>query len=75
MFKHQVVNFTMTIDEFLNLSQGELSRLTGIEKGNLSRYFSGQQVTEYTLEKIGEKLEMPSYKVLEAIVLRRKKEL
>ncbi|NMF60160.1 hypothetical protein [Pseudanabaena yagii] len=61
----------MTIEEFLNTPIGELARVSGIAKENLSRYLSGQLLSEKTLNRLGETLGMPSYKVLEAIVIRR----
>ena len=63
----------MSIEEFLNTPIGELSRLSGIAKENLSRYLNGKPVSEKTLERLAVALDMPSYKVLESIVLRRKK--
>lgn len=61
----------MTVEEFLNTPIGELSRISGIAKENLSRYLSGQLLSEKTLNRLGKSLDMPSYRVLEAIVIRR----
>ncbi|MFM7888687.1 MAG: hypothetical protein ACKPCM_18795 [Pseudanabaena sp.] len=63
----------MTVEEFLNASIADLSRASGIAKENLWRYLNGQPLTEKTLNRLAKGLDMPSYKVLEAIVIRREK--
>jgi transcriptional regulator with XRE-family HTH domain len=65
----------MTIEEFLNAPISELAKASGIAKENLWRYLNGQPVTEKTLNRLAIGLDMPVYKVLEAIVIRRKKEV
>ena len=63
----------MTIEEFLNTPIADLSKSSGIAKENLSRYLRGKPLTEKTLNRLSVALNMPSYMVLEAIVLRREK--
>ena len=63
----------MTIEEFLEAPISELARASGIAKENLWRYLNGQPLTEKTLNRLASGLDMPSYKVLEAIIIRRKK--
>ena len=63
----------MTIEEFLDAPIADLARASGIAKENLWRYLNGQPLTEKTLNRLAIGLDMPVYKVLEAIVIRRKK--
>ncbi|WP_434686892.1 hypothetical protein [Pseudanabaena minima] len=63
----------MTIEEFLETPISELAKASGIAKENLWRYLNGQPLTEKTLNRLAKGLDMPSYRVLEAIVIRRKK--
>jgi transcriptional regulator with XRE-family HTH domain len=63
----------MTIEEFLNAPISDLAKASGIAKENIWRYLNGQALTEKTLNRLSKGLDMPSYKVLEAVVMRRKK--
>jgi hypothetical protein len=63
----------MTIEEFLNTPIADLAKRSGIAKENLSRYLRGKPLTERTLNRLAVALDMPIYKVLEGIVIRRKK--
>lgn len=61
----------MRLKEFLEAPISELSKLTGIDKANWSRYLNGHPITESTLNKAGQSLKMPSYRLLKGITLRR----
>jgi len=69
----QIVKIYMTIEEFLNTPIADLAKRSGIAKENLSRYLRGKPLTERTLNRLAVALDMPIYKVLEGIVIRRKK--
>jgi len=68
----EIVKIYMTIEEFLNTPIADLAKRSGIAKENLSRYFRGKALTENTLNRLSLALDMPSYRVLEAIIIRRK---
>ena len=63
----------MTIEEFLNAPIADLAKASGIAKENLWRYLNGQALTEKTLNRLAIGLNMPSYKVLQGVVMRREK--
>jgi transcriptional regulator with XRE-family HTH domain len=48
----------MTPSEFMNLSLGKLEQITGIDKSLWSRYFSGQTLSERTLNRISNAVEI-----------------
>ncbi len=62
----------MNQQEFLEMSLGALSEKTSLDKAFWSKVFSGHLVTERTLNRISDSLNMPPHRVLEAINLRRK---
>jgi hypothetical protein len=61
----------MRLKDFLDMPISDLSQITGIDKANWSRYLSGHPITESTLNKAGQSLKMPSYRLLKGIILRR----
>lgn len=63
----------MTIDEFLEAPLVYISRASGIDEGNLSRYLRGKPVTEKTVRRLAKALDMEPHKAFEAILLRRQK--
>ena len=63
----------MTFEEFQSATLGELASMTGVDRHRWSRYLSGKvALTDTTLLKIAEKLEMSPVQLLEAILRRRR---
>lgn len=63
----------MRLSDFIEAQNAELSELTGIDKAHWSRIDKGQSVTENTINKIAEALELPPDAVLRGINERREK--
>lgn len=67
------MKINMDIEAFIETQIIELARITGINQGNLSKFFSGQLMTERTINRMAEALDMEPHEVLRAVNLRRKK--
>jgi hypothetical protein len=65
----------MNLEQFIGLTLEDLEVITRIDKGNWSKFFHGQNVHELTLKKAGERLNMPTHILLEAINKKRQEKL
>ena len=63
----------MRLPDFIAAQNSELSELTGIDKAHWSRIDAGQSVTEKTINKIAEALELSPDAVLRGINERRER--
>lgn len=63
----------MKVNDFLSLPVTTIARLTGIDKGNWSKFLAGQPISERTLNKAAAKLKLPPDRLLKAINIRRSK--
>lgn len=63
----------MRLSDFVAAQNAELSEITGIDKAHWSRIDAGQSVTEKTINKIAEALELSPDAVLRGINERRER--
>jgi Cro/C1-type HTH DNA-binding domain len=61
----------MTIEDFISTPLVDLHAMTGVTSPRWSRYFSGHTLSERTISKIAEKLEMTPGELLTAVNERR----
>lgn len=63
----------MNLAEFLTASLDQLSEASGMDKTRWSKYFNGQPISEPTLNKVAQKLDMEPSTLFFGICSRRKK--
>lgn len=63
----------MQIQSFLTATLDELALVSGLDKTRWSKYFGGKRISEKTLEKLSDTLEMPMADLYLAISLRRQR--
>jgi len=62
----------MNIQDFLYLPVTNIANLTGIDKGNWSKFLAGRSISERTLNKAAKSLNLPPERLLKAINIRRR---
>jgi len=62
----------MKIQDFLDTPITTLATITGIDKGNWSKFLSGKHISERTLNRAARSLGLPPDRLLKAINTRRK---